>query len=155
MRNIKLFLYLLIGAFLMTNCSGIKTLTIQTQEPAQVKLPTNVGKLLIVDNTATQPHDIGHIKKRLGRSQGEKVSVRTDSLSLIYSEALTQFLKEEGFFEMVVLHNKPLRNDNEYWREEPITPEKMKRRSQSKHTTQLWMRLVMEVKSDAVKSDIA
>ena len=36
-----------------------------------------------------------------------------------------------------------------------ITPEKMKRRSQSKHTTQLWMRLVMEVKSDAVKSDIA
>ena len=36
-----------------------------------------------------------------------------------------------------------------------ITPEKMKRRSKSKNTTQLWMRLVMEVKSDAIKSDIA
>ena len=80
MRNIKLFLYLLIGTFLVTSCSGIKTLTIQTQEPAQVKLPANVGKLLIVDNTAAQPHDIGHIKKRLGRSQDEKVSVNTDSL---------------------------------------------------------------------------
>ena len=32
---------------------------------------------------------------------------------------------------------------------------RMKRRSQSKNSTQLWMWLVMEVKSDAVKSNIA
>ena len=125
MRNIKLFLYLLFGAFLLTGCAGIKTLTIQTQEPAQVTLPTTVGKLLIVDNTAGQPSDIGHLKKRLGRSQAEKVSVRTDSLSLIYTEALTQFLNEEGFYETVMLYNEPLRDDNEYWRETPIAPEKM------------------------------
>ena len=36
-----------------------------------------------------------------------------------------------------------------------ITPERMKRRSKSKNNTQLWMGLVMEVKSDAVKSNIA
>ena len=36
-----------------------------------------------------------------------------------------------------------------------ITPERMKRQSQSKNNTQLWMGLVMEVKSDAVKSNIA
>ena len=36
-----------------------------------------------------------------------------------------------------------------------ITPERMKRRSQSKNNTQLWMGLVMEVKSDAVKNNIA
>jgi len=36
-----------------------------------------------------------------------------------------------------------------------ITPERMKRWSQSKNNTQLWIRLVMEVKSDAVKSNIA
>ena len=33
-----------------------------------------------------------------------------------------------------------------------VTPERMKRRSQSKNNTQLWMGLVMEVKSDAVKT---
>ena len=32
---------------------------------------------------------------------------------------------------------------------------RMKRQSQSKNNTQLWMGLVMEVKSDAVKSNIA
>ena len=36
-----------------------------------------------------------------------------------------------------------------------ITPERMKRQSQSKNNTQLWMWLVMEVKSSAVKSNIA
>ena len=36
-----------------------------------------------------------------------------------------------------------------------ITPERMKRWGQSENNTQLWMWLVMEVKSDAVKSSIA
>ena len=36
-----------------------------------------------------------------------------------------------------------------------ITPERMKRWNQSKNDTQLWMLLVMEVKFDVVKSNIA
>ena len=36
-----------------------------------------------------------------------------------------------------------------------ITPERMKRQSQRKNNTQLWIQLVMEVKSNSVKSDIA
>jgi len=36
-----------------------------------------------------------------------------------------------------------------------ITPERMKRRSQSKNNTQLWMSLVIEIKSYAVKNNIA
>ena len=36
-----------------------------------------------------------------------------------------------------------------------ITPERMKGWSQSKKNTQLWMRLVIEARSDAVKSNIA
>ena len=36
-----------------------------------------------------------------------------------------------------------------------ITPERMKRQSQRENNSQLWVRVVMEVKSDAVKSNIA
>ena len=36
-----------------------------------------------------------------------------------------------------------------------ITPERMKRRSQSKNNTQLWMGLVIEARFNAVKSNIA
>ena len=36
-----------------------------------------------------------------------------------------------------------------------IAPERMKRLSQSRNNTQLWMCLVVKVKSDAVKNNIA
>ena len=36
-----------------------------------------------------------------------------------------------------------------------INPESVKRQSQNKNNTQLWMKLVIEAKSDAVKSNIA
>ena len=36
-----------------------------------------------------------------------------------------------------------------------ITPERMKRQKQSKNNTQLWMWLVIEERSDAVKNNIA
>ena len=36
-----------------------------------------------------------------------------------------------------------------------VTPERMKRQSQSENNAQLWMRLVMEVKPDPLKSSIA
>ena len=35
-----------------------------------------------------------------------------------------------------------------------ITPERMKTQSQSRNNAQLWMRLVLEVKSDAIKSNM-
>ena len=36
-----------------------------------------------------------------------------------------------------------------------IIPERMKRRSQSENNTQLWMWLVMEIKLEAIKNNIA
>jgi len=36
-----------------------------------------------------------------------------------------------------------------------MAPERINRLSQSKNNAQLWMLLVMEVKSDAIKSNIA
>ena len=36
-----------------------------------------------------------------------------------------------------------------------MNPERMKRQSQSKNNTRLWMSLVIEVKSDAIKNNIA
>ena len=131
MRNLKFFIYILIGTFFLAGCAGMKTLTIQTQEPAQVTLPKQVSKLLIVNNVASQPSDIGHTKKRMGRKSTEQVSVPTDSLSIIFTEALTQFLNEEDFYDKVVLYEKSLRNDAEYWREEAISLEKMQELKQA------------------------
>ena len=125
MKNFKNFVFLFLGTLFLTGCAGMKTLTIQTQEPAQVTLPKDARKLLVVNNIVTQPQDIGHLKQRLGRSASESVSVTTDSLGIIFTEALTQFLNEEDAFDAVMMYENTLRNDNEYWSEEPISPETM------------------------------
>lgn len=125
MKKNILFIFITIGAFVLTGCAGMKTMTIQTHEPAQVTLPKNVKKILIVDNAVSQPYDVGHSKKSLGRSQPENATVTTDSLTIIFTEALTQFLEEEEFYDVVMLHDKPLRKDEEYWKEEPLPLSKM------------------------------
>ena len=125
MKKLRLFVYIFIGAIVLTSCSGMKTLTIQTHEAAQVTLPKDIRKLLIVDNAVSQSSDVGHTEKRMGRSTSNKATVITDSLPIIFTEALAQFLDEEEFFDVVMLHDKPLRSDREYWKEEPLTPEQM------------------------------
>lgn len=131
MRNIKILLYLLIGAFVLEGCAGMKTITIQTQEPAQVTLPQRVNKLLVVNNAVSQPDDIGHMRKRMDRTTAIKTSVSTDSLPTIFTEALTQFLNEEEYYDEVFLHNKSLRNDTKYWEERGLLPEEIKNLQQT------------------------
>ena len=59
---------------------------------------------------------------------------------------------------LIKIANHDLRKNNNsalLEKSREITPERKKRPSQSENNTQLWIRLVMEVKSDAVKNNIA
>ena len=58
---------------------------------------------------------------------------------------------------LIKIANHDLRKNNNsalLEKSREIAPERKKRRSQSENNTQLWIRLVMEVKSDAVKNNI-
>jgi len=100
-------------------------MTVETQEPARLTLPENIRSLLIVNNGVQQPDEVCHRKKPLGKKEFEPVKVSTDSASIYYTEALTQFLSEEHYFDTVILYNKPLRADTNFWEEKPIMPERM------------------------------
>ena len=59
---------------------------------------------------------------------------------------------------LIKIANHDLRKNNNsalLEKSREITPERKTRPSQSENNTQLWIRLVMEVKSDAVKNNIA
>jgi len=109
----------------MSSCAGIRYMTIETEEPAQLTLPANVRSLLIVNNVVQQPDEVGHKKKPLGKKEFEPTKVSADSISTYYTEAFTQFLSEEQYFDTVILYNKPLRTDTNFWEEKPIMPQKM------------------------------
>ena len=113
--------------FLFGSCSGIKYLTVETHEPAQVILPPNVLKITVVNNVVQQPDDIGHNLKKIGSKEIDREKASSDSISIFYTEALTQFLNEEDYFQWVTLYNNPLRNDKDFFQEQGLDPQIMNR----------------------------
>ncbi len=130
--KVSLFLSTLAIILLFTCCAGIKYINIETLEPAQVTLPANIKSVAVVNNTAQQPDDIGHYVNPLGRNATVKASASSDSMAVFYTEALTQFLNEEKFFDFVVYYKKPLRTDNKFLEESPLPPDVM---TEIKNTT--------------------
>lgn len=127
MQKITSSLITFLLALLMSNCAGIKYLTVETREPAQVNLPSNVLSLAVINNVIQQPDNVGHDSIPIGRTQPERVHASADSVAVFYTEALAQFIDEEDYFQQVMYYNKPLRNDNDFFREKPVDPETMNR----------------------------
>lgn len=117
----------LLLTLLMSSCAGIKYLTVETREPAQVNFPSNIHSIAIVNNVVNQPDEVGHDIVPIGHTQAERRKVSSDSAAIFYTEALAQFLDEEDYFYRVIYYNEPLRKDNDFFMERPIDPEIMLR----------------------------
>jgi len=126
MKKISSFLIVMTAGLFLGSCSGIKYLTVETREPAQVTLPSHVLSLAVVNNVVKQPDDLGHETQLIGSTEGgKKRKVSSDSMAIYYTEALTQFLNEEDYFQKVVFYPEPLRSDTNFFQEQPLTPERM------------------------------
>jgi len=125
MKKISPFLIVMAAGLFLGSCAGIKYLTVETREPAQVTLPSHVLSLAVVNNVVTQPDEIGHETQLIGRSDRERSKASSDSVAIYYTEALTQFLNEEDYFQRVLFYPEPLRSDTDFFQERPLTPEKM------------------------------
>ena len=125
MKKISPYLIVVTAVLFLGSCAGIKYLTVETREPAQVALPSQVLSLTVVNNVVQQPDDIGHETKLIGRSDSERSSASSDSIAVYYTEALTQFLNEEDYFQNVIFYPEPLRGDTDFFQEQPVTPEQM------------------------------
>lgn len=119
------FIIVLTLVLILSSCSGIKYLTVETREPAQVTLPNDVLRIAVVNNVVQQPDDIGHYLVNIGSSVEKKVEASADSVSIFFTEALAQFLNEEDYFNRVTYYKEPIRNDQNFFQEELLDPEKM------------------------------
>ena len=124
MKHLTLILTLL-SLMMLGSCSGIKYLTVETREPAQVTLPSEVLSIAIVNNVVEQPENIGHTIQKIGHSTSDKTKASSDSMAFIYTEALAQFLEEEDYFHRIHFISEGLRKDNNFFSEVPLSPEKM------------------------------
>src|SRR5690606_33619160 len=125
MKKITPFLIVIIAGLLLGNCAGIKYLSVETREPAQVALPSQVLSLAVVNNVVAQPSDVGHDIQLIGRSASERAIASSDSVATYYTEALTLFLNDEDYFQRIQFYPEPLRSDDDFFQERPLSPVEM------------------------------
>lgn len=118
----KSFLYFAL-LFILTSCGATANyLTIDVKEPAIVTFPKDMKKVLIVDNSASDP-----------RNEMEDASVRSpfniisnDSAKSIMLSSLTQFMNEEPYFESVRLYPQNTNTNSSFGEIKNLTPSKIR-----------------------------
>ena len=95
---------------LLTACSSINYLSIDTFNPAEVTVPSSANKVLIVNHAVPQPADWGYsytVSGKVKATQGAKA----DSALVDFCQSLGEAMVAEEFFQDVLLYHEPTRAD--------------------------------------------
>ena len=95
---------------LLTACSSINYLSIDTFNPAEVTVPSSANKVLIVNHAVPQPADWGYsytVSEKVKATQGAKA----DSALVDFCQSLGEAMVAEEFFQDVLLYHEPTRAD--------------------------------------------
>ena len=92
---------------LLTSCSSIRFVGIETLEPSALTIPCAVRRVLIVDNAAMQPTIPCALT--LGKIPLEATEVTTDSMAFYYCHTLGQRIADAHRYDDVRLYDKAYR----------------------------------------------
>lgn len=103
MKTFKLkFICLTFGIVFLSSCSNLLFTSLDILRPAKIAFAPEAKNLLIVNNTITQPKNVGH-KSQLLNEKEKNVLLVTDSLSIFCLGALKEELDGKDFFSTVQL----------------------------------------------------
>ena len=108
------------GLFLITSCTSLHTLVIDVEKPALITLPNNINNIVIVNNSVTQPADIGHAEYIHGKRTNSQISVNTDSLNYLLAANLFEKTADKDYFEDIIFYEHPLREDADFEEVSPL-----------------------------------
>ena len=120
MNRIYIILVTILLSLTFFSCQSIRIIEIETINPSVVTFPQDVKTVMIVNNSAQQPDNIGH------SSLGPRVvdtlrSVSADSMAYIYCMALGKALIGSPRFDDVRMCDDTLRRDSSFYRVRPFT----------------------------------
>ena len=118
-QNLKLII-LTFGIVFLSSCTNSLYTSLDVLRPAKVSFAQNANNLLIVNNTAKQPDNMGH-RTELLNQKTKNILVETDSIPLFCLGALTKELETNGFFTTVKLQPNSFNRSNSFSIIEPIS----------------------------------
>ena len=107
-------------AGLLSACSTINYVGIETYNPAEVTFPENVAKVLIVNNAVPQPEDAGYEYTLQGERQ-DTCKAKADSALFDACRTLGEAIVEASYFNDVLLYHDAVRKDNQAFLDTKLT----------------------------------
>ena len=107
-------------ASLLSACSTINYVGIETYNPAEVTFPENVAKVLIVNNAVPQPEDAGYEYTLQGEKQ-DTCKAKADSALFDACRTLGEAIVEASYFNDVLLYHDAVRKDNQAFLDTKLT----------------------------------
>lgn len=116
--------FYLLAICLLTSCSSINYMAIETYNPAEITFPGNVGKILVVNNAVPQPDDVGCQLSLFGTKQ-DTCHVKVDSALFDACRGLGKAMVDVSFFNDVLLYQDATRKDDVYYEDKKLTQEEV------------------------------
>lgn len=111
----KVFLLALIFPIFLGSCISIKYTAFEVKEPATITFPPEIVNLILVDNISVPSYEG---TDSLSFSDPETVTF--DSAKIAFVEALYHQLDEAEYFGSVDIYPYEIRNDENYFQEQPL-----------------------------------
>lgn len=113
MKFFNQYVGLVFISVLFSSCAGMLYTSIDVLRPAKITFPSDIDRILIVNNTIPQPNDYGHITELFNEKQ-QKVIVEADSLAIFCLAAFTESINEMEFFSSVSVDINSLKKGTDF-----------------------------------------
>jgi hypothetical protein len=125
-KHIRYIIILVIGGVIFSSCNKLLYTSLDVLRPAKVTFDINANKLLIVNNSVTQPVEMGH-KTRLLNENQKTVLIATDSLAIFCLGAFAEEMEGKDFFSTVKLIPNTVNSSKDFEKIDYLYEEKVKR----------------------------
>lgn len=109
----------------LSSCSTISYVSIETYNPSEITFPQSVGKVLMVNNALPQPSDVGYEYKLMGVMQ-DTSRIHADSALFDACKSLGKAMADVAYFNDVLLYHEATRKDAAYYSDQKLTQQQVR-----------------------------
>ncbi|MDR1380909.1 MAG: DUF6340 family protein, partial [Tannerella sp.] len=112
-------------ALFAVSCSSVRSMAIETYNPASITFPSGIGTVMLVNNSAQQPDAAGHRFMRNGKDETD-APVPADSMAYEFCLRLGEQIAASPVFYDVRLCRDTLRTDSAFYEKRPFSADRVR-----------------------------
>ena len=125
MKRKYLLFTAIITSFLFFSCQSFRVIDIETYNPSAITFPPEIKTVMIINNSAQQPDNIGH-RYASNLKSDSVLSISADSSAYIFCKALGKSMVESTIFDDVRMCEDTLRRDSLFYDVKPFSARKVR-----------------------------